>query len=55
MKHRAFNGTLQDHIKQGPFGEMRWDVIQATYSLQSFCQASGLRCCNGWANTPNDC
>jgi hypothetical protein len=35
VKHRAFNGTLQDHIKQAPFGEMHWDVAQATYSLQS--------------------
>jgi Methyltransferase domain len=35
MKHRTFNGTLQDHIQQSPFGEMRWDVAQATYSLQS--------------------
>ena len=35
IKHRAFNGTLQDHIQQAPFGPMHWDVVQATYSLQS--------------------
>ena len=35
IKHRAFNGTLQDAIAQQPFGNMRWDVVQATYSLQS--------------------
>ena len=35
INHRAFNGTLQDHIQQAPFGMMHWDVTQATFSLQS--------------------
>jgi hypothetical protein len=35
IKHRSFNGTLQACIKKKPFGKMRWDVVQATYSLQS--------------------
>lgn len=35
MQHRAFNGTVQDFMAHNPFGNMEWDVIQATFSLQS--------------------
>ena len=35
MQHRAFNGTFQDFMDQKPFGDIEWDVIQATFSLQS--------------------
>jgi hypothetical protein len=35
IKPRTFNGTLQAYIQKAPFGEMHWDVTQATYSLQS--------------------
>ena len=35
VHHRAFNGTAQQLIAQKPFGNIEWDVIQATFSLQS--------------------
>ena len=35
VRHRAFNGTAQQLIAQKPFGNIEWDVIQATFSLQS--------------------
>jgi hypothetical protein len=35
VHHRAFNGTVQELIAQKPFGSLEWDVIEATFSLQS--------------------
>jgi len=35
VHHRAFNGTAQELMAKKPFGVMEWDVIQATFSLQS--------------------